>query len=272
LRRLLPWTFATFVIGSLALAGFPFLSGFFSKDEIIHHALDVHPILGVMGLITAAITAFYTFRMVFLAFYGPERVPEGAHPHESGPWMLVPLFVLSVGTIFAGYAGVQAVEHTGFGFHTFLEPVFHDTFGAVAGHAGAAAHEPAAGFLAEYGLMILSGSISIIPIGLAYVLYARMPWVPSLVRASAGGLYRLLWNKYYVDEVYDAAFVQPAWFSGQVAVALDDYLIDGLLWIVTAVPRALGYLVRTTQSGLLQSYGLTMVAGAAVIVVLVLVM
>jgi NADH-quinone oxidoreductase subunit L len=272
LKKVLPWTFGTFVIGSLALAGFPFLSGFFSKDEIIHHALEMHPVLGVMGLITAALTAFYTFRMVFLAFFGPTKLPEGVHPHESGPWMLGPLVVLAIGAIFAGYVGVEAVEKSGSGFHTFLAPVFHDTF-AARGHTAAAGYEPvAAGFLAHYGLMILSGAISILAIGLAYVLYVRMPWVPALVRASATGAYRALWNKYYVDEIYDAAFVQPAWFAGKVAVGLDDYLIDGLLWIVTAVPRAFGYLMRVAQSGLLQGYGLTMVAGAAVIVILVLAM
>jgi NADH-quinone oxidoreductase subunit L len=113
------------MIGALALAGFPLLSGFFSKDEIIHHALAIHPILGVMGLVTALMTAFYTFRMVFLAFFGPERIPEGVHAHESGGWMLAPLFVLAIGAIFAGYVGVEA---TGRGFHQFLAPVFESTF------------------------------------------------------------------------------------------------------------------------------------------------
>jgi NADH-quinone oxidoreductase subunit L len=271
LKKVLPWTFLTFLIGSLALAGFPFLSGFFSKDEIIHHALSVHPILGVMGLITAALTAFYTFRMVFLAFYGPEKVPEGVHPHESGPWMLVPLFILAAGAVLAGYVGIEAVEHSGAGFHSFLAPVFHDTFEKAAGHAAEGAHAGTeGGFLAQYGLMVLSGGISILAIGLAYVFYVRMPWVPALVRATATGAHRTLWKKYYVDEAYNAAFVQPSWFAGKVAVGLDDYLIDGLLWVITAVPKAFGYLMRTAQSGLLQGYGLTMVAGAAVIVLLVL--
>jgi NADH-quinone oxidoreductase subunit L len=196
LRRILPWTFITFVVGSLALAGFPLLSGFFSKDEIIHHALVFHPVLGVMGLLTALMTAFYTFRMVFLAFFGTERVPEGVHPHESGGWMLVPLVVLAVGAVFAGYVGVEA---TGRGFHHFLSPVFESTFVASnpALSGGHAAADP--GFWAHYGLMILSGALSVIGILVAYVMYVRQPWLAGLAKASATDAHTTLWNKYYVE-------------------------------------------------------------------------
>lgn len=267
LRRLLPWTFATFLIGSLALAGFPFLSGFFSKDEIIHHALSVHPILGVMGLITALMTAFYTFRMVFLAFFGDERVPEGVHAHESGPWMLGPLVVLSLGAIGAGYLGTGI---TGKAFHQFLEPVFASTF--VVNHPHTAGHGTIehAGFWAHYGLMIVSGALSIVGIGAAYLLYVSQPWLAGLIKATAPRLHRALWNKWYVDEAYDASIVRPLKTGGRVAVGLDDYLIDGLLWIVTAVPRGLGYLARVPQSGLLQGYGLSMVVGVAIIVLIMM--
>ena len=270
LRRLLPWTFRTMLIGSLALAGFPLLSGFFRKDAIIHHALAVHPVLGVMGLITALMTAFYTFRMVFLAFFGEERVPEGVHAHESGAWMLGPLFVLSLGAVGAGYLGTGV---TGKAFHHFLEPVFATTFvanhplhGAHAGH-DAAAH---AGFLAQYGLMILSGALSIIGIVTAYMLYVSQPWLAGLLKATAPRVHRALWNKWYVDEAYEASIVRPLQTSGRVAVGLDDYLIDGLLWIITAIPRALGYLARVPQSGLLQGYGLSMIVGVTIIALLVM--
>ncbi|MGD2108001.1 MAG: NADH-quinone oxidoreductase subunit L [Phycisphaerae bacterium] len=268
LRKLLPWTFATFVIGSLALAGFPFFSGFFSKDEIIHHALSVDPLLGVIGLVTALLTAFYTFRMVFLAFFGPERVPEGVHAHESGAWMLVPLVLLSVGAIGAGYVGV---ELTGRGFHHFLSPVFEQTFVANSplhhGEHGAAAAEHVS-FWSHYGLMILSGAMSIIGILVAYVLYVKQTWIPELLRGSSPRAYDALWNKYYVDEAYQDIIVEPARTTGRVCVGLDDYFVDGLIWIVTAIPRGVGYLVRTLQSGMLQGYGLSMVAGIAIIVVL----
>jgi NADH-quinone oxidoreductase subunit L len=271
LRKVLPWTFLTFVVGSLALAGFPMLSGFFSKDEIIHHALTVHPVLGVMGLLTALLTAFYTFRMVFLAFYGPQRMLEGVHPHESGRWMLVPLFILSVGAIAAGYVNIEA---TGRGFHHFLAPVFASTFVAhnpmrahVAEHVAAgAAH---VSFWAHYGLMILSGTLAIVGILTAYLVYVKETWIAGLVKALWPRSYDTLWNKYYVDELYEASVVEPARQTAHVCVGLDDYLIDGLIWLVTAIPRGFGYLLRTFQSGMLQGYGLSMAAGIALIVLLV---
>jgi NADH-quinone oxidoreductase subunit L len=119
LRRIMPVTFITMLIGSAALAGFPLLAGFWSKDEIIHHAMLQHPLLGMMGLITAALTAFYTFRMIFLAFFGPERVPEGVSAHESGRWIQLPLVVLAVGALSAGYLGVHVESG---GFLGFLAP------------------------------------------------------------------------------------------------------------------------------------------------------
>jgi NADH-quinone oxidoreductase subunit L len=269
LRKLLPWTFATFLIGSLTLAGFPFLSGFFSKDEIIHHALTVDPLLGVIALVTALLTAFYTFRMVFLAFFGPQRVPEGVHPHESGWWMLIPLVVLSIGAIGAGYFGV---ELTGRGFHRFLEPVFASTFVAnnpvhAAGHGAVAAEHVS--FWSHYGLMILSGALSLIGIFTAYVLYVKQTWIPQLLGASVPRTYAALWNKYYVDEAYEDVIVEPARRTGRICVGLDDYFVDGLIWLVTAIPRGVAFLLRTLQSGMLQGYGLSMVAGIAIIVVLV---
>jgi len=266
LRKLLPWTFRTFLIGALALAGFPMLSGFFSKDEIIHHALAMSPYLGAIGLITALLTALYTFRIVFLAFFGRERVPEGVHPHEAGGWMLWPLFVLSIGALLAGYLGSEGTQS----FHQFLAPVFEHTF--VANHplhgaeVAAAVH---AGFWAHYGLLIASGVIAVVGIGTAYVLYVRQPWIPALVRASSPRAYQMLWGKYFFDELYDDTIVKPARKTGKVCVGLDDYLIDGLIWLVTLVPRAIGAILRTAQSGRLQGYGLSMVAGIAVIVLVV---
>src|SRR5262249_50372172 len=117
LARSLRITAGTFWIGGLALAGFPLLSGFWSKDEIIHAAFEHNQaVLGVLALITAALTAFYTFRMIFWAFHGPEKLPDGVdHAHESGGWMTFPLFVLSIGAAGAGFLGHQ--------FHEFLSPV-----------------------------------------------------------------------------------------------------------------------------------------------------
>ena len=267
LRSALPWTYRSFFIGALALAGFPLMSGFFSKDEILHHAFTVSPILGTVGLVTAALTAFYTFRVVFLAFHGQERAPQGVHPHESGVWMLVSLGVLSLGAIGAGFIGTEGTQ----GFHDFLAPVFKTTFARVAPEA-ALAHgtEGPIGFWSHYGLMIASGGLSILSILIAYVLYVRQPWIPALARATFTDVYRVLWNKYYFDELYEDAVVTPARRAARFCVGLDDYLIDGLLWVITAIPRGIALALRTPQTGMVQAYALSMAIGAAVMILAVL--
>ncbi|MCC7293755.1 MAG: NADH-quinone oxidoreductase subunit L [Phycisphaerales bacterium] len=281
LRHALPKTCKLILIGSLALAGVPLFSGFFSKDEILHHALSVHPALGIMGLVTAALTAFYTFRMFFMAFAGPLRVPEGVHPHESGSWMILPMSLLAIGAIFAGYLGVGFVGRP---FHAFLEPVFHNTFlastlhgahevvaAAPAGHAGAAISTgAAAGFMAEYGLLLASGGLAILSILAAYVVYGKNPWIAATVRATAPRVYGLLWNKYYVDEAYDLALVRPLRALGRLCFWLDEYIVDGLVWLIAFVPQAMGYGARGVQRGALQGYGLAMGVGLAIVVTVVL--
>jgi NADH-quinone oxidoreductase subunit L len=263
-------------------------------------------------LITAALTAFYTFRMIFLAFFGPERVPEGVSAHESGRWIQLPLVVLAVGALSAGYLGVH-VESGGFlGFlapeenmaapqtaiHGFLKDVthpFHTAHAEAAGHDWAAGHgedhsasghvssghaasahgETAhrGGFLAaiaHHWMMYLSGLIAIGGIIVAYVLYVRRPWIPMLIRSSFPQAYRVLLNKYFVDEGYDKAVVRPLRSSGVGCFRIDEFVIDGLIWVVTAVPRLFGFVARSVQGGALQGYGLTMAAGLGIIVMLAL--
>ena len=269
LRRVLPWTYRTFVIGSLALAGFPLLAGFWSKDEIIHAAYVRTPVLGIVGLVTAVLTAFYTFRMVFRAFAGDERIPRGVHAHESGRWMLVPLGILSLGALFAGYAGVR-VESGGFlgvfephgAFHHFLAPAMLPFERAAEHGAGAEA--------GGHTLMYVSAALAIAGILAAYVCYVRRPWIPGMARVALPGVHRALFNKYYVDEAYDEAVVQPLRRGGRICFGLDEYLIDGLIWVVTALPRGLAFGLRSFQHGALQGYGLSMAAGLAIIVLLVL--
>ncbi|MCK4658406.1 MAG: NADH-quinone oxidoreductase subunit L [Phycisphaerae bacterium] len=269
LRKVLPWTYRVFVIGSLSLAGFPLLAGFWSKDEIIHAAFLHNPVFGLIGLVTAVLTAFYTFRMVFRAFAGEERIPEGVHVHESGKWMLIPLGVLSLGAIFAGYFGVT--WHLGgfVGFfephgalHHFLDPVM-EPFTHAQGHAE---HAEGGGHFMLY----LSAVLAIGGIVAAYVVYVRRPWIPGLVRTAYPEAHRVLFNKYYVDEGYDKAIIKPLRSSGRFCFGLDEYLIDGIIWFVTAVPRVLAFGLRSFQHGALQGYGVSMVAGLAIIVLLVL--
>ena len=194
LRERMPTTYRTFLVGAATLAGFPLLSGFFSKDEILLHAFLYSPLLWVVGLFTALLTAVYSFRAVFVPFWGQLR-DTGLHPHESPPVMTVPLVVLAVAAVVGGLIGLphlSAVEG-------FLEPVFADVH-----HAG----EPASAGGFEWVLMAVSALVALAGISLAYGLYVAQPEVPAHLRERLPLVHRVLVNKYYVDEIYVALAVR----------------------------------------------------------------
>lgn len=270
LRRILPVTFLPFLIGSLTLAGFPLLSGFFSKDEIIHAAFAFHPALGIVGLATAVLTALYTFRMVFIAFHGEPRIPQGVHPHESGRWMLTPLVLLAVGAVTAGYVGV-AIEPGGFAglfeptgmFHRFLAPVVAPFTEASINRLGHPAHS------GGHALMYASAGLAVLGIAAAYVLYVWRPTWARAIHQAFPEIHELLVNKYYIDEAYTAIIVRPLWQLGGWLYALDQFVIDGSLRLIVAVPQALGAALRTLQSGATQGYGVVMTGGVVLIALIV---
>jgi NADH-quinone oxidoreductase subunit L len=268
LRRVLPTTYKLMGVGCLALAGFPLLAGFWSKDEIIHAAfyseMGHHlPWLGWLMVLTSALTAFYTFRMFFLCFHGPERLPpEAGHPHDMPPVMQGPLFVLAAGAVLAGYAGVSLLPSSE-SFLGFLKPhggFFHDYL-----HSSTLVEGPAHG--GGMWLMYLSALVAIAGIALAYAVYGRAP-ERDPAKSALGSVWNL-WNaKYYVDELYQALFVTPLRRLGDLCFATDRYGVDGLVWLVAAVPRAAGGLLRFMQGGALQGYALSMLIGLAVLVAL----
>jgi NADH-quinone oxidoreductase subunit L len=268
----MPTTFRTFWLAGLALAGFPLLAGFWSKDEIIHAALHSQmPWLGWIALATALLTAFYTFRMINIAFRGPVKLPAGVHEaHENGKWMLVPLIALAFGAIFAGYVGVSfhgggflGIFEPGGWFHAFLAPVLSDT---AAGH-GSHAHAEGGG----HALMYWSSLISIAGIVAAGYVYRRRPLIAAAAAFAAGPVYRLVSNKYYVDELYDAVIVRPLRRFGEFCYGVDRYFIDGVLFAIRAVPQTVGYLLKGSQSGAMQGYATGMVVGLLAIVLWMLV-
>jgi NADH-quinone oxidoreductase subunit L len=264
LRDILPKTKNLMLIGCLALAGFPLLAGFWSKDEIVHASFEYHPIVGVIMLITAGMTAYYTFRMYFLCFNGPTRLPKeaGDHPHESPPVMIRPLYVLALGAVFAGYLGVEFTPLAGDSFLGFLKP--HGYFHHYLESSTIPYHESEGGGL---WLMYLSAAIAIGGIALAWVRYGTAP-AEDPDKAALGPVWRL-WNaKYYMDEIYDRAFVRPLRGLGKVFFGTDNYGIDGLIWFVTAIPRALGGTLRFLQHGALQGYALGMAIGLVVLLIL----
>jgi NADH-quinone oxidoreductase subunit L len=265
LKDKLPVTYWTFVIGSLALAGFPLTAGFFSKDELLVSAWSsgsLGQILTVFGLLTALMTAFYSFRLVFVTFWGtyhgkahghghaatPASTPGGTHAiHEPDSTITMPLLVLSVLSIVAGY----------FGIFEFLAPALP---GPVA-HAAAAHHGPAATIImAVATLMGLSG------IAAAYYVYVKSPGLPDRLAQQWQRLYRLSLNKWFVDEVYDATVVRPTFtLADRLWQRVDVAVIDGAVNGVARGIAWLGWLLRLFQSGQTQHYALGMALGAVVI-------
>ena len=219
LRRRIPWTHRVFGIGVLAIAGFPGLSGFFSKDEILVAAYTTHvpghEWLYWIALFTAGITAFYMFRLHFKTFFGECRAPDEvrSHIHEPKNVVLVPLYVLAALAIFGGYLGpseafVPIPDANSLG--NFLMP-------ALTQEAHHVKHST------EYALAALATGVILVGILLAYLLYIRRPELPGRIASSLGGLSRAVANKYYVDEIYDAVIVRPLVTISDVVFFLAHY-------------------------------------------------
>ena len=274
LRTFMPWTFATMGIATLAIAGIPPLAGFWSKDEILGRAYNANPLYWLIGIITAFITSFYMFRLMYMTFGGDYRgAPVGeshghddhAHghghgwPHES-PWvMLGPLVVLAILSVIGGFVGI------GSGFEHFLAPVFQTAPGAeLAGEpSGEAANKGL-----EYLLMGVSATVAFAGWFFAYLLYSRRPELPARIATSLGGLYRAVVNKYYVDEFYASLFVKPL-VEGSTAIlwkGMDQGVIDATVNNAADSARHVSDNVRRMQSGNLRSYAGWVAAGGAVVI------
>ena len=272
LRLYMPWTFMTMGIATLAIAGIPPLAGFWSKDEILWKAYGVSPVYWLIGVITAFITSFYMFRLMYMTFGGeyrgapaPEAHGHGAHdhghghgdPHES-PWvMLGPLVILAALSIVGGFVGY------GNRFEHFLAPVFQGA-GEV---AQAASHESADNRI-EYMLMAVSVSVAALGWFLAYLLYSRRPQLPARIAASLGGLYQAVAHKYYIDELYAVLFIKPV-IDGSTEILwhdVDQGMIDATVNNSADAARHLSDSARHMQSGNLRSYAGWVAAGGAVVI------
>ena len=264
LKSALPRTHLTFLVGTLAIAGIVPFAGFFSKDEILYNAwLRGGPVLWSAGVLGAFLTAFYMFRLYFRTFRGPSRVTEEAkhHLHESPSSMTVPLMVLALLSLVGGFVQIPLMAG-GQRFDRFLEPVFADA-ARVAG-AEAQAH---AGAGAEVMLMVISLAVALAGIFVAYRFYIADPELPVRLAERARGLYRLLFHKYWVDELYDSAVVQPI-YRGSVGLwqRFDAAVIDGIVnGVGKQIERGSG-LLRQAQVGYVQVYALLITLGAVVVV------
>jgi len=280
----MPFTFATFTVGALALAGFPLFSGFFSKDEIIAFGLHrggLYAVLAVLGYVGAFLTAFYSFRMVFRVFLGdpvPEAVElEGGHVAHGEPmnpmtgeaedtdvgfpgpehhvaeraWpMKAAMGPLALVSIAGGYLAVPGLTDV---IEKFLEPTFHDS----------RFHDTAPTTGSEVWGLVAGGAIAIAGIALAWLVYRRRPGTAARLTERFPWAHRFLGRKWYFDELYDAAFVRPAAWAGGFGrrVVETDFVQGTIVGGATGIVRVGTSVARAVQTGYLRAYALLLLLG-----------
>ena len=266
LKRHLPITYWTFLLASLSIAGVPGLAGFFSKDEILMMAFNTELAAGkfawAVGTLVAFMTAFYSFRLFFLIFHGEFRGTEHQRHHlqESPAVVTIPLMLLAVGAVGAGWFGIPAVLGGGNRWAHFLEPVLGHPHVHISGNTE---------------MLLMAGSIlaGLLGIGLAWLMYLRIPAIPAVLANRLSGLHRLLRNKYYIDELYDLVIVRPTLACSRLVLlkVMDTACIEGM---VNGLPRAIGRLaeqMRRLQDGQVSHYLAWMGGGAVVLLAVLLI-
>jgi NADH-quinone oxidoreductase subunit L len=246
LKKYAPWTCGVLACASLAIAGFPFTSGFFSKDAILGAAYAHAPWMYWVGVVTAGMTAFYVWRAFWMTFWGDYR--GHGHPHESSWTMLGPLVVLAVLSIVGGFV---------FNVPEILSGMFPIKEATENGGPG------------EMVLTGISVAFGLAGIALSWLMYVVNKDIPEKITSSLGGVYTLVYNKYFVDEAYDAAIVRPL-VQGSESVlwkTVDAGLIDGTVNGMGTQSQGVGSLLRLLQSGNIRSYATWVVIGAVVVIV-----
>jgi NADH-quinone oxidoreductase subunit L len=253
LRRVMPWTYATFIIASLSLAGIWPLSGFWSKDEILVSALASQPVLFYLAMLTVSMTAFYIFRVVFLTFGGEYRggSPEAhGHPHESPRVMVLPMVVLAILAVVSGWFNVTGA------FSQFLG--HGETRSFVTGFFGVFAHP------LPWLSLIMAG----LGIFLAYAMYSAKWLSAERIGKLFSPLYSLLYRKYFFDEFYESILVRRTLINGVFTglQQFDTYGVDGAVNGIANATIAGGRAMRRAQTGQLQLYGLVIALGILAII------
>jgi NADH-quinone oxidoreductase subunit L len=305
LKKELPITYWTFLIGSIAIAGVPPLAGFFSKDEILFETLNHgYTVLWVVGILTSFLTATYMFRLVFLTFHGERRhdapAPAGAHGHgaahahdahgsasakatadqhghgghlhDAPPAMALALIVLAIGSVAAGWIGIPHAIGGHNELHAWLEPAFTVAGAAEAGageaaaEAGAAGESEAAHESLERTLMLFSSAVGLLGIGVAFVIWVKRRDIAEAWARSMAPIHKLLLNKYYVDEVYDATVVKPIQAVSREGLwhGVDVGIIDGAVNGVGAIVDAGSLTLRRLQTGSVRAYAGSLFIGVVV--------
>jgi NADH-quinone oxidoreductase subunit L len=308
LRKALPVTYWTFLAGTLAIAGVPLLSGFFSKDELLFRAYaNGHPYLWFFGSVASLLTACYMFRLFFLTFHGERAADAPAagrgagsptadrdrahgghdashvHLHDAPRPMAIALVVLAVGAVLAGYIGVPGVLGGSNRIEHFLEPSFTVETAAAgemaapaagamvgegeAGSGGQAGHGAAGDTALEGRLMLTSTLVALVGIGLAWVFFLKRRDLSDEAARRFRGLHRLLLNKYYVDEIYDAAIVQPVRVVSEQVLwkGVDVGAIDGAVDGAGLTVRGASSVLRRLQTGSIRAYAASLMIGAILV-------
>jgi NADH-quinone oxidoreductase subunit L len=247
LRREMPWTFRTFLMGTLAIAGIPGLAGFFSKDmilEAVWHSPNYGKILWSVGLITAGFTSFYMFRLLILTFFGKARYTHDDvhHVHESSSSMLIPLVILAIGSIGGGYLNIP-----GFLGYKTIET---------------------AGSNVDTILMLDSIGAALAGLAIAWWLYAARPELPARIASGAEAFYSILTHKYYIDEIYDAIIVLPLLVTSREFLwkIVDTLMIDGAVNGIGQLIRSSADGLRHMQSGYVRTYAAWILAGGVLVI------
>ncbi|TXK37504.1 NADH-quinone oxidoreductase subunit L [Pontibacter qinzhouensis] len=267
LKKALPITFLTFLIGTLAISGIPPFAGFFSKDELLAHVYQHSPIMWAFGLLASFMTAFYMFRLLFLTFFGKFRGTEEQrhHLHESPAIMTIPLIVLAVLSTFGGFLGIPSVFGSNHIIGSYLSPLYNYAKGI-----NATPFEPMhLSHETEYLLMAISVAVAIIAIIIAYVMYVKKETVPVAEDARLSPVHNLVYNKYYIDELYNTLFVKPLmWLSTAFYRVVDVVLVDGIVNGVGKFVTFSGRTLRYAQSGAIGFYVMVMVFSIVLILFL----
>jgi NADH-quinone oxidoreductase subunit L len=259
LRKTIPVTFWTMSAGVFAISGLPPFAGFFSKDAILYQAFlspTAGPILWFVGIVTALLTSFYMFRLWYLTFFGASRTPD-AHPHE-GPWsMLTPLVLLGVLSVIGGWIGIPKALWGGDQFAHFLEPVVNTV--SVSGNENQ-----------ERIFSVISVIMAVIGWFVADLLYRRKPGLADRLVERISGIYGLLVNKYWIDQIYTGLIVAPLLFMSRYLLwgAVDRGVINGSGSLAAGGVRGLGALVQRVQSGNIRSYAGWLAVGAAALLLI----
>jgi len=259
----MPWTYGTFLIGTITIAGIFPLAGFFSKDAVLWAVwsyANYGKLLWFVGIVAAVFTSFYMFRLLILTFYGAPRYTEHEvqHVHESPKSMLIPLVVLAVLSMVSGVVGVPRVLHGSNHIQRFLTPETHETESASPGASDA-----------EALLMVVSTGTAFTGLLLAYLFYVAKPGLPGRLAAKAHAMYSILLNKYYVDELYDALIVWPIVRTSREFLwkFVDALMIDGAVNGVGEIVRGSAKALRHMQTGYVRTYAAWILLGAVVVVV-----